>query len=76
MEGQMHEHGPLHTSVPFVTFDEGGWVVGVLVVVVVGVVVVAGVGQQPPPPPGVLHMHALPCVVRPFLCEPKRAASL
>ena len=25
MEGQMHEHGLLYTSVPFVMFDEGGW---------------------------------------------------
>ena len=25
MEGHMHEHGPLYTSVPFVMFDEGGW---------------------------------------------------
>ena len=27
MEGHMHEVGPLYTSVPYVTFDEGGWVV-------------------------------------------------
>ena len=26
MEGHMHEHGPLYTSVPFVTCDEGGLV--------------------------------------------------
>ena len=24
VEGHMHEHGPLYTSVPFVMFDEGG----------------------------------------------------
>ena len=30
MEGHMREYGPLHTSVPFVMFDEGGWVGGVL----------------------------------------------
>ena len=28
MEGHMHECGPLYTSVPFVTFDEGGRVGG------------------------------------------------
>ena len=28
MEGHMHEHGPLYTSVPRVMFDEGGWVGG------------------------------------------------
>ena len=27
MEGYMHEHGPLYTSVLFVMFDEGWWVV-------------------------------------------------
>ena len=27
MEGHMREHGLLYTSVPFVMFDEGGWVV-------------------------------------------------
>ena len=27
MEGHMHEHGPLYTSVAFVMFDEG-WVGG------------------------------------------------
>ena len=26
MEGHLHEHGPLDTIVPFVMFDEGGWV--------------------------------------------------
>ena len=36
MEGHMHEHGPLYTSVPLVMFDEGGWVV----VCCVGVVLV------------------------------------
>ena len=30
MEGHMHEHGPLYTSVPFVMFDEGGWWCGVV----------------------------------------------
>ena len=30
MEGRMHEHGPLCTSVPFVTFDESGCVVVVV----------------------------------------------
>ena len=36
MEGHMHEHGPLYTSVPRVMFDEGGW----MVVCCVGVVLV------------------------------------
>ena len=26
-EGHMHEHGLLCTSVPYVIFDEGGWLV-------------------------------------------------
>ena len=43
MEGHMHEHGPLYTSVPLVMFYEGdGWV-GVWVVVwMCGCVVVSG----------------------------------
>ena len=28
MGGDMREHGPLYTSVPFVMFDVGGWVCG------------------------------------------------
>ena len=28
MEGHLHEHGPLYTSLPCVMFDEGGWVGG------------------------------------------------
>ena len=28
MKGHMHEHRPLYTRVPFVMFDEGGWVGG------------------------------------------------
>ena len=28
MEDHMREHGPLYTSLPCVTFDEGGWVGG------------------------------------------------
>ena len=43
MEGQMREHGPLYTSVPFVMFDEGGWLVGD-VVLCCGVVWCGGVG--------------------------------
>ena len=31
MEGHMHEHGPLYTSVPLVMFDEGGCVVCIVV---------------------------------------------
>ena len=44
MEGHMHEHGPLYTSVPLVMFDEGGWCGVVVVVVVVVVVLVVVVG--------------------------------
>ena len=43
MEGHVQEHGPLYTSVPFVMFDECGWVGGGVVwcgVLWCGVVVV------------------------------------
>ena len=33
MAGHTRERGPLYTSVPFVMFDEGGWVVSGGVVV-------------------------------------------
>ena len=32
MDGHVHELGPLYTSVPFVMFDEGGWVGGLVLV--------------------------------------------